>query len=139
MTTQLQPFVIETDRGLLTALVAAPLPIERVQTVPHADGWQVAVVRMDGEQVLPAVYAVMYDAERAAAGIAVQYDLSLMLDDDPFGDTAHGLLEGAYMDRTLAELDAGEREPLVRMTADDWREVEDEEIGADFCSRPFLY
>lgn len=72
----------------LAAEVAADLPVERVQTVPADGGWQVLVVRMDGEELLPVTYPDLYDAEWKAAQIAIQCDITLVCDDDPDGHWA---------------------------------------------------
>lgn len=94
MATLAQPFLLQTDSGILEVAVAVPLPVERVMVLYHPRGWQVALVRMDGEEILPTVYDTLYDAERKAAEVALQCDITLVCDDDPDGEIAEGLVSG---------------------------------------------
>jgi hypothetical protein len=49
------------------------------------------------------------------------------------------LSEGAFMDHVLDQIETGEVKPIFRMSDQEWREAEDENIGEDFSQYPFLY
>jgi hypothetical protein len=90
----IQPFLIETGAAFV---VAPSLPAQRVQVVGHPRGWQVATVR-GGCVEYGAVYEECYDAERAAAGIALKLDVTLVCWGDPDGEIA-----AMWIDRVMGE------------------------------------
>lgn len=75
------------ETGALTPQVEA-LPANRVQVVWHPRGWQVAIMRTCKVEILPYVHADSHDAERKAAVVALAYDLTLYLHNDPGGEIA---------------------------------------------------
>lgn len=93
MTTTMQPWLLDTGTAILEVAVARPLPVNRVQVLWHPRGYQIAVVRGTGTEVLPTVYADVWDAEERAAAIAVKSDVTLWLDDDPGGEMAECLMD----------------------------------------------
>jgi hypothetical protein len=114
------------DRNLLAKLADADGDANVVTEVLNVDEFLAYLIRRFPTAVDAAM--VSGDMLEDAATVARVEDTRV--------DTAK-MSEGEFMDYMLQQLEAGEIEPLVRFSDQEWED--DGDIGEDFSRYPFLY
>jgi hypothetical protein len=111
------------DRSLLDKLAAADGDANVVTTVLNVDEFLAYLIRRFPKAVDAAISTgEILDGAAAQNGAAV--------------DTAK-MSEGEFMDSMLKQLEAGETEPIVRFSDEEWED--DGDIGEDISRYPFFY
>jgi hypothetical protein len=111
------------DRSLLDKLAAADGDANVVTTVLNVDEFLAYLIRRFPKAVDAAISTgEILDGAAAQNGAAV--------------DTAK-MSEGEFMDSMLKQLEAGEIEPIVRFSDEEWED--DGDIGEDISRYPFFY
>jgi hypothetical protein len=113
------------DRSLLDKLAAADGDANVVTAVLNVDEFLAHLIRRFPKAVDAAISTGEMPASAAAAE---RLETSV--------DTAK-MSEGEFMDYMLKQLDAGEIEPIVRFSDEDWED--DGDIGEDISRYPFFY
>jgi hypothetical protein len=113
------------DRSLLDKLAAADGDANVVTTVLNVDEFLAYLIR----RFPKAVDAAISTGEMPDSAAAVSQS------ETPI-DTAK-MSEGEFMDYMLKQLDAGEIEPMVRFSDEEWED--DGDIGEDISRYPFFY
>jgi hypothetical protein len=113
------------DRSLLDKLAAADGDANVVTAVLNVDEFLAHLIRRF-PKVVDAAISTGEMPESAAAAERLETSV----------DTAK-MSEGEFMDYMLKQLDAGEIEPIVRFSDEDWED--DGDIGEDISRYPFFY
>jgi hypothetical protein len=116
------------DRSLLDKLAAADGDANVVTTVLNVEEFLAHLIRRFPKAVHAAISTE--DARQHSNGASMAEPVAKSIDTSMMS-------EGEFMNFVLQQLEAGEIEPAVRFTDEDWDEHE--EIGEDISRYPFMY